>query len=194
MNVGEVVKVVEHFAMERQREIAELLQNLKMADARTEEQVRDKTRIANEYEEMTRSLREQRDGLREQVATLTRERDAARELCRRFRNVMTSGELKSLQNEYDATFSDKPAPAEDTTGELVPWTAETRPRGVILIRLIGQPEYEWIVTSWRPDGCEDTEDGINTWIDALYELEWSRDGITWQRCGTLRAMEAGVPQ
>lgn len=62
------------------------------------------------------------DVAREQKQTAEKaiaERDQYRELCRRFRNVMTSGELKSLQNEYDSMSTDTPAPAEDATRRVV---------------------------------------------------------------------------
>ena len=192
------------------RQLAELREQMTLAEARTAEQIRDKTRIANEYEEQAKSLREQvaeltqkckdhvggKETLREQVATLTRERDEAREMMLRLQEC-----IDNMFRNHDGTnwfglnywrkrFSDARGycqqPAEPSgAGEIVPWTSYTRPRGTIWIRLIGQTEYEWIVTCWRPDGCEDLEGDVSTWRRALNELEWSRDGITWSRCGTV---------
>lgn len=192
MNVGEVVKVVEHFAMERESEIGEL-----------REQVATLTRERDEWKEACDAIGADDEAATNETAAridlLLRERDAARELCRRFRglfceqlfiddSVGAGSQWAIVCRDYDARFSDTPAPAEDATGELVPWTAETRPRGVIILRACGQTVAEF-VPGWMGSG--EVSDGSQIgWQELLEDYEWSRDGITWKRCGTVR--ETGV--
>ena len=125
---------------------------------------------------------------------LTNERDEARELLRRFRalakldssnyGVQFSGfgAFCNVCRDYDARFGQTQQP--EPSGELVPWDAETRPRGPMTLRKTGQTAAEF-APGWMKDG-EASEGSRILFGTLLEDYEWSRDGITWQRCGVVR--------
>jgi len=128
-----------------------------------------------ELESLAREVSE----LRDQVEQLTRERDADRELLRRFRNETRPSGRDKLIDEYDARFGQQPEP----TVELVPWNAETRPRGVVFLRNHEYPGRERIAQTWNEGHVSAAGHGWVGFSDLFSQWEWSRDGITWQRCG-----------
>lgn len=169
-------------------------QNTKQAYEKRDALQRQLGVLTAQREQEVRDLSCSIENLEAQVRELTRERDEYRELLRRFRaSVLLSPflykqeELVSVCNDYDAKYGSESESmlAEATEQEtLVPWTAETRPRGTIWCRLMQLPYDEWIVTAWNPNGFDDPSGDTSTWDLAFRMLEWSRDGITWERCGT----------
>lgn len=143
-----------------------------------------------EIDRLTRERDEARaesDGSMETIGKLTRDLGEARELLREFRKTVlnlhpfsfTQMGLMGMCREYDAKFF-KPEPPQPAT-EWVPWDAETRPRGPLVLRKSGQSVCEFS-PGWCPSG-EKSENSIIPWNDLLDNYEWSRDGKTWEKCG-----------
>lgn len=122
---------------------------------------------------------------------LVRKYAEARELCQRFRMCADIHEdldgirsldgkgLRKVCRDYDA--SQQPQPPQT---EWVPWTAETRPKDQLIWTRFGPDHYEqYMILGWDGRGAFDLDEHID-W-ETLFECrQWSRDGVTWNRCGT----------
>ena len=170
---------------------------------------KDALRIAqkdrDDWKSVAESMGESVNKRDEKVERLTHERDAAKACADRWADkeahavramVATEKELaearellRDLESRFPlivqhvrnnpCTATEQPEPS----GELVPWTAETRPRGVVFLRNHEYPGRERIAQTWNEGHVSAAGHGWVGFSDLFSQWEWSRDGITWQRCG-----------
>lgn len=150
----------------------------RLTDERIGELLPKSLMFETELESLAREVQQLRANgaadLLRRVEELTRDLGDARELLR-----MLEIDIPHTVEFYRKSLKQNlPQPA---TGELVPWDAETRPSGPLVLRKSGQSVCEFS-PGWCPSG-EKSENSIIPWNDLLDNYEWSRDGKTWQKCG-----------
>lgn len=120
--------------------------------------------------------------------TLTKERDAARELCRRFRGLFHDqvydsryhGEWVAVCRDYDATYTDTPAPAPEPPHE-----------GVGMPREDWHPEDDQIYH--EPDTTQSVIDAATACINAGNEIPGGMLELWRSLRDAVRAYESEVP-
>lgn len=164
--IDDLQKVAQIAAIERH--------NLERSIDLQHDQIGHQAKACEEAEKDRDGFRDEANRLRVMLRDVEHGRHAARELCRRMRDSLigpgATPENVRLVVEFDAldkvANSGHPAPAEAATGEIVPWTAETRPRGTIWVRLRGQNDREWSVLFWCCSGFNDSGKGV-VWNEAF---------------------------